>query len=147
MKRNELTSFYLEALLLIVAFVAIILVLTGVFGTARAQSAEAKELTQAVMLASNAAEAVAAADSLEQAAAMLDVGGNVRISDGKIEACYFSDGSPCADGKGDLLLTVTRESSAEDPGLVESRITVSAADDGETVYTLETASFKKEAAA
>ncbi|MBR0352879.1 MAG: hypothetical protein IJH53_06705 [Oscillospiraceae bacterium] len=146
MKRNELTSFYLEALLLIVAFVAIILVLTGVFGTARAQSAEARELTQAVMLASNAAEAVAAADSPEQAAAMLDEGGNVRISDGKIEVCYFSDGSSCTDGKGDLNMTVTWEASAEDPGLVVSRITVSAADDGEAVYTLETASFKKEAA-
>lgn len=147
MKRNELTSFYLEALLLIVAFVAILLVLTGVFGTARAQSAEAKELTQAVMLASNAAEAVAAADSLEQAAAMLDEGGNVRVSDGKIKASYFSDGSPCTDGKGDLNMTVTWEPSAEDPGLVGSRITVSTADDGGTVYTLETASFKKEAAA
>ena len=44
-------------------------------------------------------------------------------------------------------MTVTWEPTAEDPALIGSRITVCSADDGGTVYTLETASFKKEAAA
>ena len=147
MKRNELTSFYLEALLLVVAFVAIILVLTGVFGTSRVQSADAKELTTAVMLSSNAAEAVSAADSLEQAAALLDEGGNVRTTDGKIEADYFKDGSPCVSGQGELRLTVSWEPSAEDASLIKSTITVCAADDVAPVYSLETASLRKGAEA
>ena len=77
MKRQQLTSFYFEALLLVAAFAAMILVLTGVFGTARARSVEARRLTRAVTLAANAAEAVSAADSAEQTAALLDEGGNV----------------------------------------------------------------------
>ena len=72
MKKQLLTSFYLEAVLLIAVFVAMILVLTGVFGAARTQSAAARRLTQAVTLAANAAEAVSAADSPEQAAALDD---------------------------------------------------------------------------
>ncbi len=147
MKRNELTSFYLEALLLIVAFVAIILVLTGVFGTARVQSEDAKELTTAVMLASNAAEAVSAADSLEQAAALLDEGGNVCITNGKIEADYLKNGKPGISGQGDLRLTISWEPSADDASLIESTITVSAADDASPVYTLETAGLRKGAEA
>ena len=65
MKRQKMLSFYVEALLMILIFVTVILVLTGVFGAARSQSAEAKRLSQAVTLAANAAEAVSAVDSLE----------------------------------------------------------------------------------
>lgn len=147
MKRQQLTSFYLEALLLVVIFVAMILVLTGVFGAARAQSAAARRLTQAVTLAANAAEAVSAADSLEQAATLLDGGGNVHAVDGMLEGNYFSDGSPCADGRGELRLTVSWEPSAEDASVVTSRIAVYAADEEEPLYTLETARWRKEAAA
>ena len=147
MKRNELTSFYLEALLLVAAFVAMILVLTGVFGTARARSASAKQLTQAVTLASDAAEAVSASESLEQAAVLLDEGGNVRLSDGVLKADYLSDGTPCLTGKGDLTLTVVTEPSAEDPLLLQSRIEVFAAGFESPVFTLETANARKGAAA
>ena len=70
MKRQQLTSFYFEALLLVAAFAAMILVLTGVFGTARARSVEARRLTRAVTLAANAAEAVSAAEGPGQAAAL-----------------------------------------------------------------------------
>ena len=146
MKKQHLTSLYLEALLLVVSFVAAILVLTGVFGASRVKSAEARQLTQAVTLAANAAEAASAADDLEQAAAILDQGGNVRRGDGLIEAAYFSDGSPCADGRGALRMTVAWEPSPEDPSLVECRIAVYAADKETPVYTLETARWRKEAA-
>ena len=147
MKRQHLTSFYLEALLLIAVFVAMILVLTGIFGTARAQSVEAAKLTQSVTLAANAAEAVAAADSLEQAANLLDEGGNVRLTAEGLEAASLADGRPCADGSGALRLRASWEPSAEDPSLIVSRIAVYAADSDTPVYTLETARFRKEAAA
>ena len=96
MKKQDLTSFYLEALLLVAVFVAMILVLTGVFGAARAQSRHARELTDAVTLSSNAAEAAAGADSLEELAALLDEGGNVAPVPGGLEAYYRLDGSRAA---------------------------------------------------
>ena len=62
MKKNgHITAFYLETLLLIVVFIGIILILTQVFGLGRVQSVEAGRLTDAVILAQNAAEAVSAA--------------------------------------------------------------------------------------
>ena len=146
MKRQQLSSFYLEALLLLSAFVAMILVLTGVFGAARARSAEARRLTQAVTLAANAAEAVSAADSPEQAAVLLSEGGNVRVTANGLEADYLADGSPCPDGNGALRLTVSWEPSAEDAALVVSRIAVYAAREDTPVYTLETARYRKGAA-
>ncbi len=143
MRRQHLTSFYLEALLLLSVFVAMILVLTGVFGEARMRSAGAKRLTQAVTLAANAAEAVAGADSLEESALLLDEGGNVRIVNEGLEAVYDADGRPCPEGDGVLRLSVSWEPSAQDAALVESRIAVYAAGETEPVYTLETARFRK----
>ncbi len=145
MKRQQLTAFYLEALVLVVIFVVMILVLTGVFGTARAQSAQAQRLTQAVTLAANAAEAVSAADDFEQAAALLDEGGNVHITKDQITALYNSDGTPCPDENGALRLTVTWEPSEEDAAFVVSRISVYAAQEDIPAYTMETARYRKEA--
>lgn len=146
MKKQQLTSFYLEALLLVVIFVAMILVLAGVFGAARAKSVRARLLTQAVTLAVNAAEAASAADDPAQAAALLDEGENVRVAGGLIEASYTADGKPCPDGHGALRLTVSWEPSAEDDDLVTSWIAVYAAQEDTPVYTLETARWRKEAA-
>ena len=144
MKRHQLTSFYLEALLLVVIFVAMILVLTGVFGAAKAQSVQAKRLSQAVTLAANAADAVAAADSLEQAAALLDEGGNVRIADGEFDAAYrIAD----IDGSGALHVIVRWTPSAEDPSLIYSEIAVYAREGTAPIYTLDTAHYRKGAAA
>lgn len=145
MKKQQLTSFYLEALLLVAVFVAVILVLTGVFGAARAQSVKAQRLTQAVTLASNAAEIVSLSDSPEQAASLLDKDGSVRLQNGRIEASYAADGSPCPDGSGALLMTVTWEPAKEDGAFVLSRISVYAEDRESPIYTLETARFGREA--
>ncbi len=147
MKKQQMTSFYLEALLLVVVFVAMILVLTGAFGAARAQSVKAHRLTQAVTLASNAAEAAAASDSLDQAAALLDEGGNVRLTSDGLEAAYFFDGSPCAGGRGELRLSLSWERDAEEPDLVRNRIAIYAAEEETPLYTLETGRFRKGAAA
>ncbi|MBQ6116613.1 MAG: hypothetical protein IJL08_04725 [Oscillospiraceae bacterium] len=145
MKKQHLTAFFLEALLLVVIFVAVILVLTGVFGAARAQSAAARRLTTAVTLAANAAEAVSASDSLEQAAALLDEGGNVTLTGGRCEAAYDAEGRPCSDG-GALRVEIRWEAAPENAALVSSRIRVLGAE-GQELYALETARFVKEAAA
>ncbi len=147
MKKQQLTSFYLESLVLIAAFVAMILVLTGVFGASRSQSVKARDLSQAVTIAANAAEAVSASGTLEEAAALLDQGGNVQIRDGAIEAFYRADGAPCPDGDGALRLLLTWEVSGLDPSLVESTLTVFTEKDGKELYSLETARYRKEAAA
>lgn len=147
MKKQQLTSFYLEALLLIVVFVAMILVLTGVFGASRARSAEARQLTNAVMLASNAAEAVAAADSAEAVAALLDENGNARLSADGVTAGYALDGSPSADAEPALSLRVSWEPDEDDSALVRSRILVCRAGEETPIYTLETATIVREAGA
>lgn len=145
MKRQQLTSFYLEALLLVSAFVAMILVLTGVFGAARAQSRSAQLLTQAVRLASNAAEAEHASDSPDHTAVLLDEGGNVRSDDTRLEAWYLSDGSPCSEDRAELRLILSREPYPEDSSMTAISIDVYS-DEGRTpLYTLETSYFRKEA--
>ena len=60
-KASQVTAFYVEVLILTVGMILIVLVLTQVFALGRMQSASAEELTDAVCLAQNAAEAVAAA--------------------------------------------------------------------------------------
>ena len=80
MKRKQhITAFYLETLLMIVVFISIILVLTRVFGSARVQSVEAKQLTSAVTLAQNTAEAVSASRSPEELLQILNEDGNARL--------------------------------------------------------------------
>ena len=69
---KRVTSFYVETLILILVFVAVILALTQVFGLAKKQSEEARLLTSAVTLAQNAAEAFSAADSAESLRALLE---------------------------------------------------------------------------
>ena len=146
MKKQQLSSFYLEALILVVTFVAMILVLTGVFGTSRAQSVKAKQLSQAVTLAANAAEALSDADGLDRAAAILDEGGNVHVERGQLEAAYLADGSPCGEGRSALRLTADWTPSEENASLITSRICVYAAEEDRPVYTLETAKYREEAA-
>lgn len=146
MKKQQMTSFYIEALLLALIFVGMILVLTKVFGASRAQSTEARQLTTAVTLAANAAEAVSAADDPEALLALLDEGGNARWADGELELGYEADGSPCASSSPALRLRVSWERAAEDPNLVYSEIRVYAADVTEPVFRLETAAGKEAAA-
>ena len=146
MKRSQLTSFFLEALLLVIVFVAMILVLTGVFGASHAQSKEAKFLTQAVTLAANAAEAVSAADDPAQAAKMLDEGGNVHLVDNEIEAFYITDGSAGKNGTGTLRMIVEFEQDTDDASLLKSTISIYDEEHDAVIYKLETAKYRKEAA-
>ncbi|MDO4990550.1 MAG: hypothetical protein Q4E45_08620 [Eubacteriales bacterium] len=145
MKRQNLTSFYLEALLLVVIFVSMILVLTGVFGAARTQSTQAKRLSQAVTLASNAAEAVSAADSEESLLRLLNENDNaLRITDDAgVTAFYDVDGSP--DPRGAFRVDVSWLPEGTMTGTLVSSVIQVRFDGDEPVYRLETLSFKKEA--
>lgn len=145
-KHGQITAFYFETLVLIVVFVAVILVLTQVFGAARVKSGEAKDLTNAVSLAQNAAEAVASADEPEDVLALLDEGGSARMLEGApvttVRACYDDDRRP--DANGQTTVDVTWE---PDGDLVSSRITVSREGLAAPVYELDTAVYVKEAGA
>ena len=81
--KKQITSFYLESLLLVVLFTAILLVLMSVFSGAKVQSVQAERLTQAVLLAENAAEALAGSDSEESLQALLNENDNTRL-DGNV---------------------------------------------------------------
>ena len=139
-KREHITGFYLETLLLIVVFVAIILVLTQVFGLSRAQSAEAKMLTNAVCLAQNAAEAVSAAESPEALLSLLDEGGNARAGEREsVLATYDDDMRP--DTEGPVTVEVTWEPSDGDERMIYSTVSVWRTGASEPVYTLRTAAY------
>ncbi len=145
-KSSHITAFYLETLLLIVVFIAIILVLTQVFGLAQLQSADARELTDAVYLAGNAAEALAAAESPEALLALLDEAGTASFSDDSdapvcIVARYGVDRE--SDAAGIYRVSVSWEPEETDKGmLVRSVILVTEGENENPVYQLETASFK-----
>lgn len=129
------TAFYIETLLMIVAFVAVILVLTRTFGEARRESARAKELTDAVILAQNAAEAVSASEDLEDLARLLGTTQKTEVRDGKLFA--VSD-----DG---YITEVSWEPKGEETGtLVSSTIAVRLAGSDDLIYKLDTAVFLRE---
>ena len=129
------TAFYIETLLMIVAFVAVILVLTRAFGEARRESARARELTDAVILAQNAAEAVSASEDLEDLARLLGNTQKTEVREGKLLA--VSD-----DG---YITEVSWEPSGEETGtLVSSTTAVRLAGTDDPIYALDTAVFLRE---
>lgn len=131
---KRVTSFYVETLLLIVVFVAVILALTQVFGLAKKQSEEARLLTGAVTLAQNAAEAFSAADSAESLLSVLDENGNAVLSNGTVTASYGADMKPDPDG----VLRVEIERFSESRWTANGIIRVLRTDSGGEIYSLET---------
>ena len=131
---KRVTSFYVETLILIVVFVAVILALTQVFGLAKKQSEEAKLLTGAVTLAQNAAEAFSAADSAESLFALLDEGGNAVLEAGGVTASYGADLQPDPDG----VLRVEIERFSESRRTAEGTIRVVQRDTGKEIYSIGT---------
>ena len=134
-RQEHTTAFYIETLLLIVAFVAVILMLTRAFGEARRESARARELTDAVTLAQNAAEAVSASENLDDLARLLGDTQTVEMRDGKLFAAS-EDG---------YITEVSWEPSAGETGtLVSSTIAVRLAGSDDPIYALDTAVFLRE---
>lgn len=144
-RERPATAFYMETLILAAVFVAVILVLVRVFALAGQMSARSRALTNAVHLAENAAEAVAAAESPEDLKELLEEDGNVEFQEeggasADLLARYAEDMSPARDG--DFLVDITW--TPEAGSLTKSRITVYWAE--EEIYTLETAIYRKEVA-
>lgn len=146
-KRKHITAFYMETLVLVLIFTAVILVLTKVFALSGQMSGKARALTNAVHLAENAAEAVAASDSLEMLAGLLEENGNVRIlrQDGQeiLQARYDEAMKPAADGNVLVEVQWVPEAGVE-KGLTQGVIHVSREDSGEQLYMLKTAVYMGE---
>ena len=128
--KKQITSFYLESLLLIVLFTAILLVLMSVFSGAKVQSAKAEQLTQAVLLAENAAEALAGSDSAESLQALLEENDNTQL-DGNV-LTVFHDGY-------EMDITLNRSGA-----MLYGDIRVTR--NGQEIYAMETAVCVREAA-
>ena len=144
MKRHRTTTFYMETLFLIAVFIAVILVLTRVFGAGRSQSREARLLTDAVSLAQNAAEAVSGSSSMEDVAALLGVEGAFDITvdeEQGIIVRYDLDMKP--DPEGELKLVIGWEPQETASGTLVTCPVAGWQEDqtDEPVYTLETAVF------
>lgn len=143
-KKQHITSFYMETLVLALIFIAVILVLTKVFALSGQMSGKAKVLTNAVHLAENAAEALAASDSLEMLAVLLEEDGNVEIlrQDGQavLQARYDEKMKPAADGSFLVEVLWVPEAGNEN-GLTQGVINVSREDSGEQLYMLKTAVY------
>jgi hypothetical protein len=131
-----------------VGLILIVLVLTQIFALGRTQSAAAQELTDAVCLAQNAAEAVSASSSPEELREKLDENGNTGFVDGAavptLRAAYDAQLRPDAEGALHVLITWESEKTAQGE-LVHSTITVTDGAESREIYTLRTAVFIKEA--
>ncbi len=130
---RQMTTFYVETLVLIMVFIVIILVLTQIFGMARTESAHARDLTNAVILASNAAERFSAADTVEELLELTD-NGNSSLYGAVLTARYDHGLQPDPDG----IYTVRTVWKQED-ALMYATITVSVSGDEKPVYKLSTA--------
>ena len=148
MKRNgHITAFYFETLLLVLVFLGIILILTQVFGMGRIQSAKAAQLSDAVTLAQNAAEAVSAAKSPTELAALLvpDAGLREKTASTGARTLIRFDRNLRPDPAGVYQLTISWDEEAD--GFVSSHIAVFYSTEEDAVYTLDTAAFHGEAGA
>lgn len=145
MKRQQTTSFYLETLLLVLIFVGVLLVLTQVFALGKRESRSARDLTDAVILASNAAEAMAASMNEGELLALLNENGNAELAgEGLIRARY--DGRMAPDPAGATVLEL-RYAPEGDRGFVRGTVTVCCEGEPAALYELDAAAIWKEAAA
>ena len=145
MKRNgQITAFYFETLQLIVVFLAIILVLTQVFGLARQQTAAARQLTDAVTLAGNAAEAVSASADPAELLNLLNENGNAEeLPDASgVKAFYDNEKNPDPQGAYRVEVSWQPEKTAGGT-MISSVISVCHGSSEEPIYSLETASFRE----
>ncbi len=148
MKRsNHITAFYLETILLIIVFMGIIMVLTNIFGGSKVISSSAKHLNNAVYLAENAAEAVAASKKPEDVMTLLDAAeaadDSADNSGDRLRVNYDEYMKPDADGP--YHVDVTWEPQSGSSGtLVSSNISVYFGRSDAPLYRLKTAVYVEE---
>ena len=129
-KRHQ-SGFYVETLILILVFVFVLLVVSGLFSASAVKSNDAALLSAAVDIASNAAEAACASGSQEDLVKLLDENGNASVVTGGVEARYDEDGA--ADPEGVLVLFVGWE---EVDSFVTCPVTVTKGD--RVIYEIKT---------
>ena len=116
-------------------------------GLARQQSAAARQLTDAVTLAGNAAEAVSVSADPAELLALLNENGNAEeLPDASgVRACYNDEKNP--DPQGAFCVEVSWQPEKTARGtMVSSVIQVRHGASEKPVYSLETASFREEGA-
>ena len=140
---RHITAFYAETLLLVAVFAAVLLIITRFFALGSRESAAAKNLTNAVTLAENAAEALSVSASPEDLANRLDGSGLALLDNGRV-ICHYNAGlSPVGEEDAVLTLTASWEPSPDNPRLVSSQIAVTDRS-GAEIYRLSTAVYRKE---
>ena len=141
--RGHSTAFYIETLVMIMIFVVIILVLTKVFAIAKADSINAKELTNAVAMAQNTAEVIQSSESKDEFITLMDEDGNVTEDGDTVVIRYDKDNK--ADSQGIYAVNVTWTPKKTDAGeLVTSDISVIYGDDEDSIYDMSTKVYIKE---
>ena len=153
-KDRHMTAFYLETALMVIIFVLVIAVLAQAFSHAGMQSREAEQLTNAVCLAQNAAEAVSAADSEEALAQLLDENGNVVLADAAVVTAYYDEdmqpvAADAASQDGILRVEATWDPGEEGAGgtFVNSDISVYQEGGEDPLFTMNTGVYLKKASA
>ena len=144
-EKNYSRIFYVETFILLFFFLAVIVIISRVLVGARAESIHARDLTNAVILAEDAAEIARASSDPEEICALFGTSGS---GDSEAEATLpMSLELRCGEDlvyavDGRYLVAVTWDREAHAAGdLVTAQIRVSLFESGEELYTLDTASW------
>ena len=144
-EKNYSRIFYVETFILLFFFLAVIVIISRVLVGARAESIHARDLTNAVILAEDAAEIAGASSDPEEICALFGTSGS---GDSEAEATLpMSLELRCGEDlvyavDGRYLVAVTWDREAHAAGdLVTAQIRVSLFESGEELYTLDTASL------
>jgi len=136
MKKFGNLGLMIEIMGMLIFFIVLIQILTGVFARSEAESIKAKRLSKAVILASNSAEVFMSSDSLEQMFEILNQSDNARLNE-KLEITYDEQLKPDADGK--MLVEIIPQ---EEEDFIHVQISILY--DGELIYELQTGHRKGE---
>jgi len=134
MNRKRNTGFYIEAILLLLAFIFVIRTLVQVNAVSHNVSEDARRLTDGVILASNGAELVLASDSPEELMELLKEGSPER--ENSVITVHFDDTLEM-NPNGSLELVIDWQETGDD--FVHAVITVS--EQGHEIYTLTTGTY------
>lgn len=147
-RKRHITGFYMETLILVAVLTGVILVLTRIFAFSGELSGRAGRLNRAVHLAENAAEAVAASDSLDMLCALLEENGNAEMSreekEGMLQVWYDAEMRPASGGEFRVEVSWMPE-AASGGSFVESTVAVYWMEEADPLYMVDTAVYLGEA--
>ena len=138
MTAKKMTAFYVESLLLVGCFIAVILIVTSVFGKSRAMSEEAKILTSSVMVSENAAEIFQSHPDEAFMRELLDEE-NLSESENGFALRYDAEGKPDALGTIELRISVSDGSGT----LRNLCVTAVKHETGKEIFRIETSAASR----